>query len=84
MSRKSSKLIRATGLALIIQLIVADTELDPLIGNQSVECEFGSAGRDYMDGDIGDDCLHGNDGIDWIVGNEGNDLIHGQQGADVL
>ncbi|WP_141225543.1 calcium-binding protein [Fibrobacter sp. UWB1] len=57
---------------------------DLIYGSEYLDCLYGGAGTDWIEGLGGDDEIYGGQGNDILIGGNGTDTIYGYDGADVI
>ena len=77
---------RDTGIAFDNKELFAKTVFNNLLGkgNKEAAVQFGSSGRDVLQGDDGVDRIYGGDDVDVLYGGDGNDHLEGGSGDDHL
>ena len=77
---------RDTGIAFDDKELFAKTIFNTLLGkgNKEAAVQFGSSGRDVLQGDDGVDRIYGGDDVDVLYGRGGNDHLEGGAGDDHL
>ena len=77
---------RDTGIAFDNKELFAKTIFNTLLGkgNKEAAVQFGSSGRDVLQGDDGVDRIYGGDDVDVLYGGDGNDHLEGGSGDDHL
>ena len=77
---------RDTGIAFDNKEFFTKTVFNTLLGkgNKEAAVQFGSSGRDVLQGDDGVDRIYGGDDVDVMYGGDGNDHLEGGSGDDHL